>query len=90
MLELILCLTLLNTFLLVAVAGSVAKVVKHLSEKGALEPIQKASSRERRQLTYADTYLLPQPQEMEDNRPRNWDGIPRDRRNWDGIPQEEE
>lgn len=91
---LLMVVTLVNTVLLIAIAGSVVKVVKSLTSSRSSPP---RISRQRRYLdvedrtpTYADFGVMgPMPEGVQD-RPPNWDGVTPKNRNWDGLPREEE
>lgn len=70
----------LNTLLLIGVAGSIAKIIAHIrGEAGAKEEWAQAIKqrqildKQSRQPNYTETEMIP-----------NWDGIPKTS-NWDGV-----
>jgi hypothetical protein len=88
---LVLAVLLVNTLLLIALAGSMAKVIRYLSgeEEISADAPDGRVARHELQVTYADTFLLTPPGDVEGDRPRGWDGILR-QKNWDGIPKSKE
>lgn len=83
----------LNTILLIAVAGSMVKLVKYIGTKVNSPRI----TRQRRYLnvdgrtpTYADVGAMTPVSEDITDRSANWDGISPRPANWDGIPQVKE
>jgi hypothetical protein len=88
---LVLVVLLFNTLLLIALAGSMAKVIKYLSgeEEISVDVSDGRVTRHELQATYADTFLLTPSMDVEGDRLRGWDGISR-QKNWDGIPKPKE
>lgn len=93
---LIILVSIFNTLLLIGIAGSMAKLLKHLQgdqegedERARWIRIMKQrktrSAQEGNDMNYADIAARLEPS----NRTANWDGIPRSP-NWDGIPKIEE
>lgn len=82
-----------NTILLITVAASMVKLVKHIGARVNSPRI----SRQRRYLnvdgrtpTYADVGVMAPTSENIIDRPANWDGVSPRPSNWDGIPQAKE
>lgn len=82
-----------NTIILIGIAGTLAKMVRYLSGDTGRKDQWEKIIRDRKSLdtqgrlpNYTETKSLSPL--LDDDRP-NWDGMPRGR-NWDGIPQSQD
>lgn len=80
-----------NTFLLVGIAGSLVKLLKHLKQEEDLNgewdimlKNRQISNPKIRSPNYPE---LNSTNSIE-SKNQNWDGLPRVERNWDGIPNQ--
>jgi hypothetical protein len=76
---LLLCLVLCNLVITIAVAGSLSRVISHLTEE--TEPRESKGDGlldlPERQVSYKDTFMM------------NWDGVSPKPANFDGVPENE-